>query len=444
MSLPVLSRVRTTPDRPSFAASTPVLPAPLRQLRVAVTVLFAMAGFVFGSWAARVPDVSAQVGGSHSALGIAVLFMSVGALASLQLTGALSARLGAGRVSVVAGALVGVGAVLPGLATSVPQLFVGMLFFGVAAGALNVAVNSLGVQVQARWGRPLMPSLHAGLSFGGLAGAVIGGLLSGVVGVGPHLVGVALFALALLARVARTVAHADDVAPPSAPALRTSGPRDRRGGAPTAVLVVLGAIAGATGFGEGALADWGALFLREDLGVTPVLAAAGYAGFSLAVASGRLLGGTLVVRLGEQTLLVGGAALAAAGVLLAAWSGSVPLALVGFVLVGLGLANVYPLAIARAGALGGAGGVALATAVGYSGPLGGPLLLGFLAEWTGLSIALSTVAVSAAAVAFLVRSLGGNPVAVRRPAMLAPRCESVPAPLMWMSPRCRRAAAALA
>jgi MFS family permease len=407
---------------------------------MAVAVLFAMAGFVFGSWAARVPDVSTQVGGSLSALGIAVLFMSVGALASVHATGALSARLGAGRVGVVAAALVGVGALLPGLATSVPQLFVGMLFFGAAAGAVNVAANSLGVQVQARWGRPLLPSLHAGLSFGGLAGAVAGGLLSTAVGVAPHLVGVTLGALALLARIGPTLVRADEAAPRTAPAPRTGAPGARRG--PTAVLVVLGAIAGATGYGEGALADWGALYLREDLGATPVLAAAGYAGFSLAVASGRLLGGTLVVRLGETTLLVGGAFLAAAGVLLAAWSGSVPLALVGFVLVGLGLANVYPLAIARAGALGGAGGVALASAVGYSGPLGGPPLLGFLADSTGMSIALSTVAVSAVVVALLVRSLGGDPVSVRRPAVPALRCSAIPAALTWMSPRCRRAAAA--
>jgi MFS family permease len=435
MTLPVLDRVSTSSGRRSSSASSPVLPAPLQRLRVAVAILFAMDGFVFGTWAARIPDVSAQVGASHSALGVAVLFMSLGALACMQLTGALSARLGPGRVSVVAAVLVSLAMALPGMASSVPQLCAALLFFGAATGAVNVAANSLGVQVEARWGRPLLPSLHAGFSFGGLVGALLGGLVSAAVGVAPHLVGVTVAGLMLLAWIGPTLARADEAAPRGT-AVRPADERpDHRGGVPTAVLVVLGAVAGCTAYGEGALTDWGALYLREDLGATPVLAAAGYAGFSLAMACGRLVGSSLVVQYGEEKLLVGGALLAAAGVLLAAWSSSVTIALVGFVLVGLGLANVFPLAIARAGALGGAGGVALASTVGYTGLLGGPPLLGFLAEATGLSVALTTVSVFAVVAALLVRSLGGDPVSVRRPAIPGLGLPAIPAVVTWTSAR---------
>jgi MFS family permease len=424
VTLPVISRTRTS-------APIPATPLPLARLRVAVAVLFALDGFAFGTWAARIPDVSARTGASHSSLGIAVLCLSVGALACMQVSGALSARLGPGRVSAVAAALVSVTIALPGMATSVPQLCAALLFFGAATGAVNVAANSLGVQVEARYGRPLLPSLHAGFSFGGLAGALIGGLLSAVVGVAPHLVGVTVAGLAILAWIGPTLARADEVAPRAGAVPATRGSSDRRnGGAPTGVLVVLGAVAGCTAYGEGALTDWGALYLREDLGATPVLAAAGYAGFSLAMACGRLVGSRLVVELGEEKILVGGAMLAAVGMLTAAWSGSVTVALIGFVLVGLGLANVFPLAIARAGALGGAGGVALASTVGYSGLLGGPPLLGFLAQSTGLSIALSTVSVLAVVAAVLVRSLGGDPVSVRRPTVPA-----LPAVVTWASSR---------
>jgi MFS family permease len=238
----------------------------------------------------------------------------------------------------------------------------------------------------------------------------------------------------LLAWIGPTLARADEAAPRDT-AVRPADERDRRGAVPTAVLVVLGAVAGCTAYGEGALTDWGALYLREDLGATPVLAAAGYAGFSLAMACGRLVGSSLVLQYGEEKNLVGGALLAAAGMLLAAWSGSVTIALVGFVLVGLGLANVFPLAIARAGALGGAGGVALASTVGYTGLLGGPPLLGFLAEATGLSVALTTVSVFAVVAALLVRSLGGDPVAVRRPAIPGLPRPAVPAVVTWTSAR---------
>jgi MFS family permease len=153
------------------------------------------------------------------------------------------------------------------------------------------------------------------------------------------------------------------------------------------------------------------------------------------MACGRLVGSRLVVELGEDRLLVGGALLAAVGMLTAASSGSVTVALAGFVLVGLGLANVFPLAIARAGALGGAGGVALASTVGYSGLLGGPPLLGFLAEQTGLSIALGTVSLLAVVAAVLVRSLGGDPVSVRRPAPPRLGRHVVPAVVTWTSSR---------
>jgi MFS family permease len=408
----------------------------LQRLRVAVAILFALDGFAFGTWAARIPDVSAQVGASHSSLGIAVLCLSVGALACMQATGALSARLGAGPVSAIAAALVCVAIALPGMATSVPQLCVALVFFGGATGAVNVAANSLGVQVEARWGRPLLPSLHAGFSFGGLAGALVGGLLSAAVGVAPHLVGVTVAGLLVLAWIGPTLVRADEAAPRAGAAPAAQEHADgRRGGTPTAVLVVLGAVAGCTAYGEGALTDWGALYLREDLGATPVLAAAGYAGFSLAMACGRMAGSKLVVALGEDKLLVGGALLAAVGMLTAAWSGSVTVALAGFVLVGLGLANVFPLAIARAGALGGAGGVALASTVGYSGLLGGPPLLGFLAEHTGLPVALSTVSVLAVVAALLVRSLGGDPVSVRRPVVPGLRRPAMPAVVTWASSR---------
>jgi MFS family permease len=176
--------------------------------------------------------------------------------------------------------------------------------------------------------------------------------------------------------------------------------------------VVLGAIAGATAYGEGALSDWGALHLREQLAAAPALAAAGYAGFSCAMAAARLAGGQLVLLLGEKRLLVGGALLAAAGALTAVTTASLPIALAGYAVVGLGLANVFPLAIARAGALGGPSGVALATTVGYTGLLGGPPAIGFLAEHAGLPVALSTVALLALVAAVLVLVLDGARVRV--------------------------------
>jgi MFS family permease len=397
---------------PAVLSRSPAASPTLSRLRAAVAVLFALDGFVFGSWAARVPDVSAATGAGHTALGVALLCLSLGALACMHLTGKLCARFGTGRTAALAGVLVSVSAVLPGFATGVPGLCAALLVFGAATGAVNVAANSVGVQVEARAGRPLLSGLHAAFSGGGLLGALVGGAASAVLGVAPHLVFVAVLGLALMAWAGPLLIGADAEAATeqaARPADEDDGPR------PTAVLVVLGAVAGATAYGEGALSDWGALHLREHLHAAPALAAAGYAGFSSAMALGRLAGGRLVAAVGERRLLVGGALVAAVGALTAVWTTSLPVALGGFVLVGLGLANVFPLAIARAGALGGPSGVALSTTVGYTGLLGGPPVIGFLAQHAGLPTALATVALMAVLAAVLVLGIDGR--VLRRPSL---------------------------
>jgi MFS family permease len=393
------------------------LPPPsVPRLRAAVTALFVLDGAVFGSWAARVPDVAASVGAGHSALGIALLCLSLGALVCMRFTGAWCARFGAGPVSAAGGVAVSAAALLPGLASSVPALCVALFVFGAATGMVNVAANAVGVQVEASVGRPILSGLHAGFSLGGLAGALVGGAVAPVLGVAGHLALVAAAGLFVCAWALPALLGAG----------RTTAPEQRRpastaGRRPTAVLVVLGAIAGCTAFGEGALTDWGALLLREHLGAPATVAASGYAGFSLAMACGRLAGGRLLQAMGERRLLVGGALLAAAGAVAAVTTSSLAVALIGFVVVGLGLANIFPLAIGRAGLLGGARGIALATTVGYTGLLGGPPAIGLLADVAGLPLALGSVAVLALVAAVLVLTVSGERVRMPQPRMLLDR-----------------------
>jgi predicted MFS family arabinose efflux permease len=387
-------------------------------LPAAVAALFAFDGAVFGSWAARIPDVTAQVGTSHAGLRLALLCVSIGALASMQVAGALCARHGAGLVTVASAVLVCVAVVLPGLAGSLPELAAALLAFGAATGVVNVAANSAGVRLETAGDRPIMPGLHAAFSFGGLAGAALGAVASGLGGVAPHLLAVAgmglvltgVIAPVLLAGDRSTTGAADPdrsaTLPPEhavgtdrspAPGIEHRSPMP----APRRLLVVLGVIAGCTAYGEGAITDWGALHLRETLAASPAVAAAGYAAFSLAMACGRLTGGRLVRSFGATHVLVVGSTLAAVGMLAAALAPVAAVALAGFALVGLGLANVFPLAIARAGALGGSKGVALASTVGYTGLLCGPPVIGLLVAGVGLPVALATVSLLAAVAAGL-------------------------------------------
>lgn len=409
MSLPV-SLTRARSPRAVLRATRSRLPDPsAERLRGAVTALFVLDGFVFGSWAARVPGVAAQVGATHSALGIALLCLSIGALACMGATGRWAARWGSGPVSAAAGLAVCATAVLPGLATSVPALCAGLLLFGAATGMVNVAANSLGVEVEQRAGRPLLSSLHAGFSIGGLAGALLGGAAAAVLGVAGHLALVAAAGFALMAWLLPVLLAAPRGA--AAPARGSDGSSVRPRGV-TAALVVLGVVAGCTAFGEGALTDWGALLLRQEVGAGAPMAALGYACFASAMACGRLAGGRLLLAMGERRLLVGGAVLAAGGALLVVTAPTLGPALAGFALVGLGLANLFPLAIARAGLIGGASGIALAATVGYTGLLGGPPAIGLLAEAVGLPLALSSVVLLSLVAGLLVTTVSGDAVRV--------------------------------
>jgi fucose permease len=167
------------------------------------------------------------------------------------------------------------------------------------------------------------------------------------------------------------------------------------------VVLLFGLIALCSAYGEGAIGDWGALHLRQDLGAGPGLAAAGYAAFALAEACGRLAGSWLLLRLGQTRVLVLGGLTACAGMLAAALAPSIPVVLAGFALTGLGVANMFPAAMTRAGLVAGPNGVAAASTLGYAGFLLGPPTIGFLATAVGLSTGLTTVSVLALVAALL-------------------------------------------
>jgi len=407
--------------------------------------VFAAHGFIYASWAVRVPAVKQQTGASPAALGLALLGLSAGAVATMLIAGALCRRFGHRPVAVICCTLLSVTLVLPALARSAVTLGLALAVFGAAYGGLNVAMNSIAVDLVAALRRPVMPTFHAAWSFGGLAGAGIGGLLAPHLSPVRHLLLVALAGLLVTAIAGRTPLSADRAdcsagaghtdadraipfsTAPSSTAIpfSTTGPSSidadgatsssrpprqvpvpRRTLGTVQAVGLFGLIGLCAAYDEGAIGDWGALHLRQDLGTSAGLAAAGYAAFALAEATGRLSGTTLLERLGRTRVLVLGGLAACAGMLVAALAPDVWLALAGFAATGLGLANLFPAAITRAGLLAGSAGVALASMLGYSGFLLGPPAIGFLASEFGLRVGLTTLsflALAAAIIAYLSR-----------------------------------------
>lgn len=364
-------------------------------------MFFALDGFLFAGWVVRIPAIKQQTGATASTLGLALLGVSAGAVITMMLTGRLCRRYGSHAVTVVCGVLLSLSIALPAQTHSATALGLVLLVFGAAYGGMNVAMNSAAVDLVAALRRPVMPSFHAAFSLGGMIGAGLGGLVAGGLSPATHLfvlTGVGLIATAALGPT--LLRHPSQSATPAA-SHTPSAPKRRLDGRARRVVLLFGVIALCTAYGEGALADWGALHLEQDLDAHPGLAAAGYSLFALTMTIGRLTGTTLLERFGQTRTLVLGGATAAAGMLLGALAPTVWLTLVGFAVTGLGLANIFPVAVSRAGELAGPGGVAAASTLGYGGMLLGPPAIGFLADWFSLPVALTTVALLASGAAVL-------------------------------------------
>jgi MFS family permease len=373
----------------------------LTRLRITLTAFFALDGFVFAGWVVRIPAIKHQTGASAGALGLALLGVSAGAVITMMLTGRLCRRFGSHPVTVVCGALLSMSIVLPPLARSVPVLGLVLLVFGAAYGGINVSMNSAAVDLVAALRRPVMPSFHAAYSLGGMLGAGLGGLVAGQLSPTRHLFGIAVIGLLVTGIAGSSLLRQNVPQSPDRPRGDEPSGQSRVDVRTRGLVVVFGLIALCTAYGEGALADWGALHLEQDLDAHPGIAAAGYSCFALAMTIGRLSGTALLERLGRTRTLVAGGTTAALGMLLGSLAPSVWAALLGFAVTGLGLANIFPVAVERAGALAGASGVAVASTLGYGGMLLGPPAIGFMADWYSLPTALTSVA-ALAAVAALV------------------------------------------
>jgi MFS family permease len=373
----------------------------LTSARVAVSMIFFVNGAILASWVPHIPMVKERLGIGDGQLGGVLLFMAVGALGALPIAGALVSRFGSRAISITSALGLSLTLPWPVLAPSALVLAGALLVFGAFNATLDVAMNVQAVEVEARWGRPIMSSFHALFSAGGLAGAALSAVILAQ-GVGPmaHALGTALVGSLVIVMLRR---HLIAIAPS-----RTREPVFVR---PTRALFGLGMLCFCALLAEGAMGDWSAVYLMDARRTSQSVAAAGFAAFSLAMAVGRLAGDRAAQRLGPTRLLRSSSTLAAVGLLLALLLPSPIVAIIGFGVVGLGVANLIPVLFGAAGRMPGVAsghGLAAVATTGYLGFLAGPPLIGVTAEATGLPAALGIVAAACAAVA-----IGANAAAER-------------------------------
>jgi predicted MFS family arabinose efflux permease len=344
-----------------------------------------------------IPFVKARLGLDERTLGLLLLAFGGGSMVAMPLAGLAIHVWGSRRVVAIA-SLAGCAA-LPLLAARLDtaQLAITLFVFGAALGALDVAMNAQALAVQHAAGRPIMSGFHALFSVGGLAGAaVVSVLLRTGLGLGQSALGIALVlgAVALWQRPHFIADHGT-----SETSSFTIVPKP--------AVLILGALCFMCFLGEGAVLDWSAVFLREHRQVDVSLAGVGYAAFSVAMAMMRMAGDRLTHRTGSaRTLRVGGT-LAAIGYLAVAAIPSAAGALAGFVVVGIGAANIVPILFSASGRVPGVPpgiGLATVTTIGYAGLLLGPAGIGFVAKATSLQCAFVLVAAMFAAIAASARA----------------------------------------
>jgi len=185
-----------------------------------------------------------------------------------------------------------------------------------------------------------------------------------------------------------------------ATATRKAGPRP-----PIAIAVLaLGAIAFCSFLGEGAAADWSGVYLHEDTGSSPGLAAFAFTAFAIGMVTARFCADRLSARFGPVALVRAGGLLAGSGLAIALALPDVPTALTGFVLLGLGLAPIVPTVFSAAGNLGGsARALGWVVTMGYLGSVLGPAAIGGVALGAGLRWGLAIPAALALVAAVLAR-----------------------------------------
>jgi Major Facilitator Superfamily len=345
---------------------------PLWRPRLGTLSVFLANGLGIGAWAAAIPRVRADLALSDAGLSLALLAFAAGGIVAMPLTGLLAHRLRSGRASVVAGFAFAAAVAAIGLAGSLAILSAMACLAGMTSGVMDVAMNANASDVERRVGRPLMSSFHAAFSLGGAAGALLGGWL-GESGTALGLYGPAVLSALLVA-----------VAVPFL--MREGGGFHGAGFAmPNRRLLPLAALSFVVMATEGAVGDWSGTYLARS-GVGSGATASAYAAFSLLMITGRVVGDGIVGVAGSRATVGFGALLAGAGLAIsAAWPGLAG-GVIGFGLVGAGLANVVPVLFSVAGRIGSspAVGVASAATAGYAGLLIGPVVIGAAASAAGL------------------------------------------------------------
>ncbi|MDI9864569.1 MFS transporter [Flectobacillus sp. DC10W] len=355
--------------------------------RLATNALFFISGLSFSSWASRIPDVKEKLGLGDAALGTVLFAMPIGSLSALPLAGVIINYIGSRKVTVIAAIIYLLSMPFLGISSQAWQLAITLFVFGFGGDLLNISMNVQAVNVEKTMSKSIMSSFHAIFSIGFMIGAALGGILAsqGISTVW-HLSTVGILDIIVALFVYQYLIAQDFKSSETQPLFAL----------PDKALMLLGVICFCGMLCEGAMADWSVLYYKQVLGSASKYATAAFTAFSITMVIGRIIGDKTVAKLGLKKTLILNCSLVTIGMILAL---ALPISwtvILGFSITGLGLSTVVPLIYSEAGhSKTMSAGVALAaiSTVGISGFMIGPVMIGYIAEFTSLKIALSSLVV---------------------------------------------------
>ena len=356
----------------------------LKKNRLAVNLMFFINGFMFSSWAARIPKIQSQFNLDNSDLGTILLMAALGSLFAMPFTGWLISKMGSKKITTISSFLFVLAVPLFSLSPNALILGGTFLFMGVATGTMDVAMNAQSIYVEEKYKRPIISFFHGLFSAGMMVGAGVSALYSKVdISLTIHFTSLLLLNVPILIWAINHLVN------------DTPDKKEMKGETffhiPNKNLVGIGVIAFCCMLGEGAMSDWSAAYMEQIIKSKKILFPFGLFAFSLAMMLGRFRGDHYRALWGDRKLIQVGSIIALIGIIIILFLTYPAFALLGFFLVGLGLSTIVPIAYSTAGSLPGLApgvGIGMVTTIGYTGFLFGPPIIGFLADWSNLRMAM--------------------------------------------------------
>jgi MFS family permease len=363
---------------------------------IAIFCMFLAHGLLLGAWVPHIALAQQRLEAGPAVFGLALLSIAGGAVLAMPIAGVEINRFGSRNVTVLSGIAFACTVLLPMHAPTMALFIPAGLALGAAIGTMDVAMNTHGIAVEKKLGRPIMSRLHGGFSLGGLFGAAAAALLLPRIGPLTHGLVATAVALAIIAACR----------PFLLPSQVDKGLSGTHFAWPTRATIGLGLLCFLALMSEGAVLDWSTIYFRDKFTIDASTAGLSYAMFSGGMAASRLSGDWVRLTFGAVRMVVFSALLTAAALTLGLWAGSYPLALLAFTVTGIGIGNIAPVLFAGGGRLepdAPGRGIAAVTTLGYSGFLAGPPLIGFIAEGTSLGVAFLSIVAASIIIAVFAR-----------------------------------------